>query len=183
MNKKRLILLASILLLALSACSPSQAEVEPDGIWCYQPVFERLKQITFDPYEGDPGKQFLQVPYRSKWTGTFTGTSTDYGLLIGHVIDPNAPSAPMVFLDTASFTDVEVDGKVGNLEMDVLGDHPDPTAEWKGTWTITSGTGELKDLQGQGSFWGPGWLPDSSSEECGDWGLIYYAGDIEFVSE
>jgi hypothetical protein len=136
-----------------------------------------------DPYEGDPGKQFLQVPYRSKWTGTFTGTSTDYGLLIGHILDPAAPSAPMVFLDTASFTDVEVDGKVGNLEMDVLGDHPDPTADWKGTWTITSGTGELKDIQGQGIFWGPGWLPDSSSEECGDWGLIYYAGSIEFISE
>ncbi len=179
MSKKLFVLLAVIMILSLVSCSaptnPPEGEVEADGIWCYQPVFERLKPITFDPYEGEPGKEFLQVPYLSKWTGTFTGTSTDYGLLIGHILDPNAPSAPMAFVDAAWFTDVEVDGKVGDLGMDAVGDRPDPTSDWRGTWAITSGTGELVGLRGHGTFWGPGWLPDSSTEECGDWGLIYYS--------
>jgi hypothetical protein len=166
-----------LLALSLVACSVNTEEVEAAGVWCYLPVFDRLKPITFDPYEGDPNKQFLQAPYISKWSGTFNGESTDYGLIIAHVLDPNAPGAPMVFVDAASFRDVEVDGKVGHLEMDVLGDRPDPTAEWRGTWVLTSGTGELEGIHGNGTFWGPGWYPETSTEECGDWGLIYYAVD------
>ncbi len=38
-------------------------------------------------------------------------------------LDPNVPAAPMVFVDAASFTDV--DGKVDDLEMDAIGDRPD----------------------------------------------------------
>jgi len=187
MKKKLFVLLIMIMVLSMvsiSGCAATpEEENKADGVWCYLPTFERLKPITFDPYEGDPSKEFLQVPYVSKGTGIFTGTSTDYGLVVAHILDPNAPSAPMIFIDTTSFTDVEVDGKVGDLEMDVIGDRPDPASEWKGTWVITSGTDQLKDLQGQGTFWGPGWLPDSSSEECGDWGLIYYSGSINFGSD
>ena len=181
MNKKLIILLIVIVLLVMVsvtafANNPDKKK-KADGVWCYLPVFDRLKPIMFDPYEGDPGKQFLQVPYVSKWTGTINGSSTDYGLLIGHILDPKAPSAPMAFVDAAWFTDAEVDGKVGDLGMDTIGDRikpNDPTAGWIGTWVITSGSGELEGLKGNGTFWGPGWTPDADSEECGDWGLIYY---------
>ncbi len=179
MKKKLFVLLAVIMVLSIVSCSSPtdspEGEVEADGVWCYMPVFERLKPIAFEPYEGDPGKQFVQIPYVSEWTGTFTGPSMDYGLLVAHILDPNAPSVPMTFIEAASFADVEVDGKVGGLEMNAIGDRPDPTSDWRGTWVITSGTGELENLRGHGTFWGPGWLPDSSTEECGDWGLIYYS--------
>ena len=189
MNKKLFVLLAVIMVLSMVSCSAPtdspEGEGDADGVWCYMPVFESIKPITFDPYEGDPGKEFQQVPYVSEWTGIFNGSSTDYGLLIFHILDPNAPSAPMAFVDAAWFAEVEVDGKVGGLGMDAIGDRPDPTADWRGTWVITSGTGELENLRGHGTFWGPGWLPpDGGTDECPEgMGVIYYSGSIHFESE
>ena len=148
-----------------------------DGLWCYTPIFERTKPITFDPYEGDPSKQFLQVPYVSEWTGIFNGSSTDYGLVIGHVLAPDAPAVPMSFIDTSSFVEVEVGGKVGGLEMNAIGDRPDAASDWRGTWVITSGTGDLEGLRGHGTFWGPGWLPPGGgTDECPEgMGVVYYS--------
>jgi hypothetical protein len=151
-----------------------------DGLWCYKPVFEGIKPITFDPYEGDPGKGFLQVPYLSEWTGFLSGSSTDYGLIIEHVLDPGPPAvaAPMLFIATNTFEDAEVGGVSGGLEMDTMGD-ADPAGGWRGTWVITSGTGDLEGLKARGTFWGPGWLPpDGGSDECPEgMGVVYYSVD------
>lgn len=169
---------------ALPAAPPAEAGKEPDGVWCYLPEFEGLEVISFDPYQGSPDKAFLKVPYQSTWTGLLNGTSVDYGLVIGHVVDPDpeAIPAPMVFFETASFKGVEIEGKVGDLEMNTYGDRHNPEGIWKGTWVITSGTDDLEGIQGMGTFWGPGWMPDSNTEECGDWGLIYYEGEVEIGS-
>ena len=184
MKKKLFVSLAFVLLTVAVVLSvvliPTLAdddEDDADGLWCYAPIFPRIEPITFDPYEGDPGKAFSQVPYVSEWTGFFNGSSTDFGLLIFHVLDPDAAPVPMSFVDAAWFTDVEVDGKVGDLGIDALGDRPDPASDWRGTWVITSGTGDLEGLQAHGTFWGPGWLaPDGGSDECPDgMGLIYYS--------
>lgn len=188
MIKKRMLqLMVIILALVLGACTSSAASsegVEADGVWCYLPSFEQMQPVTFDPYEGSPEKVFFKIPYQSKWTGLLNGTSTDYGLLLGHVVDPDpdAIPAPMVFFETASFEEVEIDGKMGGVEMNTFGDRHNPEGEWRGMWVITSGTDELSGVNGKGTFWGIGWTPDADSEECGDWGLIYYEGDIEIGS-
>jgi len=182
MKKKLLILLAVIVLLAALSITAlagrPDVKNKADGLWCYKPVFEQIKPITFDPYEGDPGKDFVQVPYVSEWTGFLSGSSMDYGLAIGHVIDPGPPvvSAPMLFIAASTFEDVEVDGVSGGLEMDTMGGI-NPSGEWMGTWVITSGTGDLEGFQASGIFWGPGWLPpDGGTDECPEgMGVVYYS--------
>ena len=61
--------------------------------------------------------------------------------------------------------------------MDAIGDRPDAASDWRGTWIITSGTGDLEGLRGHGTFWGPGWLPpDGGSDECPEgMGVVYYS--------
>ena len=147
-----------------------------DGLWCYG-LFERIEPITFDPYEGDPNKTFSQVAYYSEWTGFLSGSSTDYAMSIDHVLDPGPPivAAPVRFIGTNSFVNVEVGGVSGGLEMEVMG-AVGPSGQ-SGTWIVTSGAGDLEGLQAHGTFWGPGWLPpDGGAPECPEgMGLLYYA--------
>jgi hypothetical protein len=154
-----------------------------DGLWCYVPVFDRIQPVTFEPYEGDPGKGFSQVPYVSQWTGFINGSSKDYGLTIDHVLDPGPPvvAAPMLFIATSTFEEVEASGVSGGLEIDTMG-AADSSGAWWGTWTITSGTGDLEGFQAHGTFWGPGWLPpDGGSDECPEgMGVVYYS--VEGIS-
>jgi hypothetical protein len=137
---------------------------DADGIWYYKPDLASAQMVAFEPYHGDPNKVFMAVPYASKWTGVFSGESKDYGLAVAH--GPN----PMIFVDAVSFDSVQVGEATGGLHMDVLGDRPVVGAEWRGTWVITGGSGELAGLQGRGTFWGPGWLGDPE-----EFGVIYYA--------
>ena len=176
MNNKLLIALSGIVLvvaISLAGCAiqPEEERVE-DGIWCYTPT--GVLPVVFDPYEGDSSKAFMQASYVSEWTGTFTGDSVDYGLAVAHILspDPEMPPVPMTFTGTSTFPNVEVEGKVGSLEMNAIGDRTDPTADWDGTWVITSGSGELEGFRAHGAFWGPGWLGDF--DECG---VIYYSVD------
>jgi hypothetical protein len=155
-------------------------EAAADGLWCYMPVFDKIAPITFDPYEGNPAKAFWQVPYLSEWSGFLNGSSKDYGLVIIHVLDPGPPpvEAPVLFIDTSTFTDAEVGGASGGLELEAMGDL-DPSGQWRGMWKVTSGTGGLEGLQAHGAFWGPGWLPpDGGSDECPEgMGVVYYSVD------
>jgi hypothetical protein len=149
-----------------------------DGLWCYVPDFEKLYPIG-DPHpQAPPGKAFLSAVYKSVWTGYLSGESVDTGLLIAHVID--GVPAPMLFLGTSSFTNATVGGASGGLELDAMGHIPGPTADWWGTWAVTSGTGDLEGLQAHGTFWGPGWVPPDGggSDLCPEgMGVIYYAVD------
>jgi hypothetical protein len=155
-----------------------EGEAMADGLWCYMPVFDKMAPITFDPYEGSPAKAFSQVPYVSEWSGFLNGSSKDYGLVISHILDQGPPpvAAPVLFIDTSTFTDAEVGGASGGLEVEAMGDF-DASGQWRGTWKVTRGTGGLEGLQAHGSFWGPGWLPpDGGSGECPEgMGVVYYS--------
>jgi len=182
MKKKLIAVLIVLLVLAIASitalAATSGTKEIAQGVWCYQPT--GLAPVLFDDYQGDPNKVFVSATYDSLWTGTFSGASTDYGLAVAHLYDVDP--VPMLFIGTATGTDVLVSGKVGGFEMDVIGDRPGPTADWRGKWVITSGSGELENLQGQGKFWGPGWPPpEGGTDECPDgFGVIYYEGRIVF---
>jgi hypothetical protein len=155
-----------ISVMAIPALAKKDKPEKADGIWLYTPDFSGYQGIIFQPYFGNPDTTFAAVPYDSEWSGIFNGTSKDYGLAIFH------GPAPMLFVDAVTFDEVEVGGASGGLEMDVLGDRPDVDSDWRGTWVITSGTGELEDLRGHGTWWGPGWLGDPAVP-----GVIYYVVD------
>jgi len=180
MNRKIVLILAVLLVLSMSlisgCASSTPEEANVDGFWCYAPVLERFKPVMFDPYEGDPGKLFAQVPYVSEWHGKLSGSSIDYGLLVAHVLDSEGSSAPMAFVGTSTFAEANVDGKVGSLELDAIGDRPGPTDDWVGTLVVTGGSGELENLTMKADWWGPGFPPaEGGTDECGDMGLIYYS--------
>lgn len=96
------------------------------------------------------------------------GASEDFGLVLEH------SSGRALFIGTVSFAAVDVDGTSGGLEMYITGERQNDVSdiEWEGSWVITSGTGALEDLRGQGTLWGIGWQGNYSG--CG---VIYYAVD------
>jgi hypothetical protein len=77
------------------------------------------------------------------------------------------------------FDSVDVDGTSGGLEMYVAGGRLDRVSDWEGSWEITSGTGALEDLQGHGTWWGPGWQGNYS--DCGM--LNYSVEELDFESD
>jgi hypothetical protein len=146
---------------------------DADGIWYYMPTGLSESPIEIPGGYTAPGKTFLSAAYKSRWTGTLTGESQDAGLIVSHGTD--YPGVPMLFVGTSSFQEATVGGVSGGLELDAIGDRPDGTADWRGTWAVTSATGDLEGLQAHGTFWGPGWLGDPT-----EYGVIYYA--VEEIS-
>lgn len=178
--KKRFVVLAALLtsvVLVALAINPAEADGDhrgkrrADGVWCYTPVLEALTPIPYgendyvgDEYPGD--KIFLTTFETAEWTGVFEGESRDYGLIIA---DP--PLQPTGFAATVLFDSVTVEGVEGGLVLDANGGWL--SDQWVGKFTIGGGTGDLSRIEGHGSWWGPGFNPESP-DECG---VIYY--DVE----
>lgn len=118
---------------------------------------------------------FLTITEYAVWEGTFTGVSLDEGKAVGYChgswsVDDWSWSVNEIM----TFEEVVVDGKSGGLKLSIVGSRPAGVAEWYGHWVILKGSGELKNLRGQGSWWGPG-APDPVSP-----GTIYYDGNYHF---
>ncbi len=155
----KLVTLSAILAMVsvpVLAGPPTAAE----GLWQYKPTIDGIREAD--------GNTFLKTSEEGKWTGTFTGDSTEDG----HVVIYS--TGFWSFRATVSFSQVTVDEKSGTLEMRVVGSRPDAGSDWQGFWVILSGTGELATLRGQGTWWGPG------APGPGEWGDIYYGGQIHF---
>jgi hypothetical protein len=162
MRKRLLVLLAVAVILCLvsiTACTPSPKDEDADGVWCYLP-----RQGEVEAIKVLHRKSFRVIVDDGDWTGTFTGSSEDYGTSLMHA------SGRGLFIGAAHFASVEVDGKTGGLHMDYIGERTDAMAGWQGKWTIIEGTGELEAIRGHGTWWGRGWAGDW--EECG---VIYYS--------
>ena len=162
MRKRFSLSMATVLLAVLVA--PASALAGPpedaDGLWQYQPFILASREAGCNT--------FLTTFENGLWTGTFEGTSTEDGKVVIHC------NGHWSFNAIVSFSEVEVDGQEGTLEMSVNGSRPDATSDWSGRWVITSGTGELSNLRGQGPWWGPG------APAPGLWGDIHYAGKVHF---
>lgn len=161
--KKRWLLIVSTLVLGLLSMLSITAfakQAEPaEGLWQYQPFVDEVRLAD--------GNTFLKTHENGKWFGTFSGESTEDGRVVFY------SSGASSFHGTVSF-EGDVNGKVGTLTMLAVGTRPDRPTGWTGRWVILSGTGDLANLRGQGTWWGPG----APAPE--QWGDIYYAGDIHF---
>lgn len=91
--------------------------------------------------------------------GTFTGDVTDAWVEIWHTNLLN-------LRDVLTFTGT-VDGKSGTLTIRLVGTATLPGLDWTGHWEIIGSTGDLANLEGQGSWWGIG-------------NNVEYSGLIEF---
>lgn len=163
MRRKTLLLtiiIVAALLLAHSVPALASPPEDAEGLWQYQPFILGVREAGCNT--------FLTTFENGIWSGTFSGTSTEEGQVVIHC------SGAWSYKAIVTFQNVTVAGKSGTLEMSVVGDRPDAASDWAGKWVILGGTGELSDVRGQGTWWGPG------ASGVGTWGDIYYAGNIHF---
>lgn len=163
--KKKLIVLI-VVLMALSMVSmPAFAgkPQEASGTWWYRPSQPPEEKLA-------GGNLHMKIADEGFWVGTFAGDSTDYGFAIIHT------DGHWTYKGWVTINPVTVDGKTGSIEMRVNGSRPDMFSDWTGTWVITGGGGDLQNLHGQGTWWGPGWQGDPEV-----YGEIPYAGNYHFA--
>ena len=116
-------------------------KMHASGTWVFYPDHKDLKYG--DDYT------FILGNETGDWTGTFEGT--DYAVFSA----VKYPSGTYVYLSYGLiFFEGEVHGKEGTL---VISFSPavktgDPML-WSGPWEIVSGTGELENLRGRGTWW------------------------------
>ena len=111
------------------------------GTWKYTPTFIGTREA--DGYTFKFGEE------DSTWTGTFDGTSYDVFFVVVH------PSGIMHVPYGLIFFEGTVDGKSGTLVIRFVGKKTVEPQLWSGEWVILSGEGDLENLRGQGTFWGP----------------------------
>jgi len=137
-------LLSMILMLTLIADAGRRdhhGRKPASGTWVFYPDHKDIKY-------GD-SYTFILGNETGDWTGTFEGT--DYAVFFAE----KNPSGTYVYLPYGViFFEGEVDGKYGTLRINF--GPAVKTGEpmlWSGPWEILSGTGELENLRGQGTWW------------------------------
>jgi len=139
-------------------------------------VFDYTFTIIYDRVIGD--KILIFATEDELWQGSFSGTAEAVFIVIIFSSD-----LWKVWLRT-TFTGT-VDGKYGTMVIQLIGERTywdEDTFWWSGHWRIIHGTGELRNIHGQGVWWGPGYedtggeIPDVP----GDRPDIYYEGEIYF---
>jgi hypothetical protein len=110
------------------------------------------------------GNVFIYAKEWEVWVGSFKGT---------------AESVFRVEMFSAGFWNVWlrstfagwVNGEYGELTIQLVGKKP-AAGDWYGQWVILSGTGDLANLHGHGTWWGPGFGAAGPD--------IFYAGNMHF---
>jgi len=151
MRKKSLVLLmCSIALLSLLLTPTLIADARrhlqhgrkpASGTWVFYPDHKHMKF--------EEGYTFILGNETGEWTGTFEGT--DHAVFFAE----KNPSGTIVYLPYGViFFEGEVNGKSGTLRINFgpAVKKGDPML-WSGPWEILSGTGELENLRGQGTWW------------------------------
>ncbi len=144
MNKKITILVASLTVAAILASTFSFAyATKPTsitGTWTFSDT------NTIDQkFVSDGSTEFRTVTDNIILSGGITGTGTSQRSLTIHDIGPN------FWVTSQSLFTVKavVDGKEGTLYIKAVGNsHSSPDGEWR----IISGTDDLANLHGQGTF-------------------------------
>ncbi len=95
------------------------------------------------------GNMFISATEDEVWTGTLAGTGLGAFTLVVH-------RAGFETVKGESLLAVTVAGKTGTLEIGWAGNNKNDLGVWWFHWTILRGTGELENLRGQGTGFGPG---------------------------
>ena len=160
--RKSFVILSVAILLALVLWAPITAS----------PPEPASGKLTYTPFPvGEPkmagGNVFLNTIEVASWEGMFVGDSLNEGEVVIH------RSGLVSYKATGNFSG-SVDGLEGELTFRLLGTKSSLTSPWTGQWIILGGTGELTNLRGQGTLFGPG------SPGFGQEGFLLYEGDVHF---
>ncbi len=162
MRKVSIFLLLLVMVLAFMQWAPVSASAPTDVVG----------KLFYVPYlAGEPkivgGNTFLKTYEDSWWEGTLEGYSYDECKVVVH-------RSGLWTYNAKAYFSGSVDGRTGELTLRLNGRRPDAFSEWTGQWVILSGTGELANLHGQGTFYGPG------SPGFGEVGEITIEGQVHF---
>ena len=151
-------LLATLSMLAVHSTQPTTVSG----------TFDYTFTITSDRMAGR--HWFFEATEDEVWVGSFEGTAVSFFRVTWF----DFPSGPLKVWLRGTFTGTVHYGgmdKEGTMVIQLVG-WKYPAEDWHGQWVILSGTDELANLHGQGTWWGPGF---------GDPGPdISYEGDIHF---
>jgi hypothetical protein len=175
--KKTIFMLLAVMMLLIILTIPALA-TQPDnsveGRWCYGNLQEGDHKIA-------GGNEFYDLNDSGAWFGNFNGYSDDQGRIIQHA------SGYLLFKSHVTFASVEVGGKSGGLEMQINGWLPvgGEYSDYEGLWVITKATGELKGLNGQGTWGGVEFFNNECLTTYGDTYFVSvpYWGSIHFENE
>lgn len=98
---------------------------------------------------------FLYCTDVGDWVGDFTGGSFEEYVAVLHGFEGFFVFDTAFYKGTAIFTGI-VDGREGTLEILFIGKSAGDINDWTGTWRIISGTDELENLHGVGTFYNNG---------------------------
>jgi len=158
----RKILLTVVALAAVLLATPYIGTVYATQPTAVSGSFDYTFEVT-GMREAD-GNVFLYAAEDEVWIGDFEGTSQAVfrvGMFRSGFWN--------VWL-RSTFTGTVL-GKSGTLVIQLVGKKPGGE-DWYGQWVILEGTGELADLRGRGTWWGPGAGPVSPN--------IEYMGQVHF---
>lgn len=141
MRRTIAVIFATSAMVLMMGVSPAVAspQINVSGTWEYIPTFEFTKVAGSNLFVSGTDVGF--------WDGTFEGESYEEYVAVFH-------KSHGTYQGRMEF-EGEVDGKFGTLTIKTNGSGPFPLpVDWSGTWVILSGTGELENLHGQGTWWG-----------------------------
>jgi len=149
-----MVALLSVLSMPVHAMKPQYVE----GTFDY--TFEIMDQKWAD------GHWFFTATEYETWQGDFDGTAVSFFRVVWF----NFPEGPLNVWLRSDFEGT-VMGRKGTLVIQLVGWRYLPE-DWSGQWVIISGTGELANLHGQGTWGGPGFGAPGPD--------IWYSGKIHF---
>lgn len=162
--KKRIVILVALMAALLLVAGPVYA-TPPTPV---EGTLEYTFEITDERWAN--GHWFFEATEWEDWAGDFEGT----GVSFFRVVWFSYPSGPLNVWLRCTFTGtVHYDGldKEGTMVIQYVGWRYLPE-DWYGRWVILSGTDELANLRGRGTWGGPGFGATGPD--------IWYSGKIHF---
>ena len=151
---KKMLIIIFVLIIAVFGVSLSASAESPleeiSADFTYEPYIAGMKQVD--------GNMFLDCyDYGTWYDGDFIGTSYEEYVAVLHGFEGFFIYDKGFYKGTATFTGT-VKGKAGTLEILFIGTSSGSPYmdDWTGTWRIISGTSELEDLHGNGTFYNNG---------------------------
>jgi hypothetical protein len=158
MKKMLLTLLTAIMLLsALSVPALAKPSTAVSGTFDYTFDVEEVREAN--------GNQFLYATEDEDWLGDFVGTG-DATFTVG-IFSAGFWNVHL----RSEFTGTVLGDKEGTMIIQLVGKKP-ANEDWYGQWVIISGTGDLANARGEGTWGGPGFGAEGPD--------IWYSGEVHF---